>query len=49
MGAETPARQMERQQKAFRFNKMKAFALAFTIYILSSVLSLSLGSGRMLL
>lgn len=49
MGTETPDRHMERQQKAFTFNKMKVFALAFTISVLSSVLPLSLGSGRMLL
>lgn len=49
MGTETPAMQMERQQKAVGFNRMKVSALAFTISILSSVLTLSLGSGRMLL
>lgn len=48
MGTEVPMRQTERQQKAFRFNKTKVFALA-RLSVLFSVLTLSLGSGRMLL
>lgn len=48
MGIEIPMRQMERQQKAFRFNKIKVFALS-RLSVLFSVLTLSLGRGRMLL
>lgn len=47
MDTEISMRQMERQQKAFRFNKIKVFALA-RLSVLSSVLTLFLGSGRML-